>query len=214
MSAAPSVHSQTRPAVTNILRPSREFLCRAGLVAIFVVLAHLFRWEWLRFLTSEAILRISAALRMVTERVSPDTIRIDTGIFQFVTACTFVDVFMGSISLIWDLRKSLPRNLWRLAIAAAALFCFNVVRLEIGQILYSRGVPWTVADDIVGGLAYFAVWLVIWRLRTWQIFMPSTEPERAAHLSRCQCRLNTPYHDPAKRKRDRQKHIHCIAHRS
>jgi hypothetical protein len=84
---------------------------------------------------------------------------------------------MGSIPLLWDLKKSMRRNILRLIATAAVLFGFNVARLEAAQVLYYRGVSWSVADEVLGGLAYFAVWLAIWRLRSWKVRTSLTEPD-------------------------------------
>jgi len=142
-------------------------LCRAGLAVAFVLLAHQLRWEWLRALTSEVILQVSATLGMATARVSFDIISVNGQLFQYVTACTFVDVFIGSIPFIWGLKRSLLGNVLWLSGAATVLFCFNLVRLEIGQVLYAWGASWTLADDVLGGFAYLMVWLAIWHVRSW-----------------------------------------------
>jgi exosortase/archaeosortase len=162
---------QPKLDLSSIHRPwlSREFLFRASLVALFVLLTYQFPWEWLRFGTSAAVLRISASLGMATARVSFDTIRIQGQLFRVVIACTFVDVFMGSIPLLWDVRKSLLRNALRLLAVAVIFFGLNLVRLAIAQVLYFRGVPWTLTDEVLGGFAYFAVWLFVWRQRTWRL---------------------------------------------
>lgn len=94
-------------------------------------------------------------------RVSADTIRVQGVLFRFVTSCTFVDVVMGAIPLVWAFNKSIARNVLALLPLAAVLFAFNIVRLEISQLLYARGTPWILADDLVGGIAYFAVWIFI-----------------------------------------------------
>ena len=156
---------------------SGEFWCRAALVAVLAATAHQVPWEWLRFLTSECILRVSASLGMATSRVSFDTILVEGQPFQFVIACTFVDVFMGSIPLLWDLKRSVPRNILWLIATSTVLFGFNLVRLEVAQVLYYRGGSWTVADGVIGGIAYFAVWLAIWRLRSWKVRRSLTEPD-------------------------------------
>jgi hypothetical protein len=158
---------QARLVPRKLPHISQEFLCRAGLVAVFATFAHRFEWDWLRFVTSEATLRMSALLGMTTARVSFDTIRVQGEFFRFVVACTFVDVFLGSIPLMWDTKKSLRRNLSWIAGAAMVLFLFNVVRLEIAQVLYAHATPWAIADEVLGGIAYFLVWLAIWRLRSW-----------------------------------------------
>lgn len=160
---------QTGLTLFQLPRLSREFLCRIGLVAVFVAAAYQVPWEWLRFLTSESVLRISTLIGMPSERTSFDTIQVGSQLFQYAIPCTFVDVFAGSIPLLWDLRKSVARNIVWLMAAAAVLFAFNVVRLEFAQFLYYRGVSWIVADEVLGGIAYFAVWLAIWRLRSWNV---------------------------------------------
>jgi hypothetical protein len=171
VTASPLLRLAT-PKSVRLPRLSGEFLCRAALVAVFATMAHQFRWEWLRFLTSEAILRISSFLGMAAARESFDTIRVPGQFVQFVIACTFVDVYMGSIPLLWDLKKTLLNNVSRLIAVAIILFGSNLVRLEITQILFAHRVSWTVADGLVGGFAYFAVWLFIWRQRSWELTSP------------------------------------------
>jgi exosortase/archaeosortase len=156
------------PPLTEPRRRTGGFICRALLVVGFVYAAHQLNWIWLRFFTSQAILHLSSLLGMTTRRISFDTIRVQGAPFQFVVACTFVDVFAGSIPLLWDLGKSVPRNIFWLLAAAAILFCFNVLRLELAQILYVHGVSWTLADGVVGGFAYFSVALAILRFRNRQ----------------------------------------------
>jgi hypothetical protein len=155
-------------APVRLPRLTREFCCRIGLVAVFAAAAHQTSWEWLRFLTSECVMRVSASLGMSASRISFDTILVGGHATQFVIACTFADVFMGSVPLLWNLKHSALRNTLRLLASAMLLFGFNVGRLELAQILYCRGVTWTVADEVLGGVAYFAVWLAIWRLRSWK----------------------------------------------
>lgn len=166
---------QTGLTLIKLPRLSREFLRRAGLVVVFVAAAYQLPWEWLRFFTSECVLRISALLGMPAARASFDTIQVGSQAFQFVIPCTFVDVFMGSIPLLWDLRKSVAKNVLGLIAAAMVLFVFNVVRLEFAQVLYYRGVSWILADEVLGGIAYFAIWLAIWRLRSWNVRTSHTE---------------------------------------
>ena len=156
-----------RPTTDELPLISWEPLLRFGLVAAFVSVAHCFRWKGLRFLTSEVILRISSNLGMDTSRVSFDTIRMHGALFCFVISCTFVDVFIGAVPLLWNLRIPVYENILRLLIAGMALFGFNIVRLELGHILYACGTPWVLADDVLGGVAYFLVWIAIWQRRGW-----------------------------------------------
>lgn len=171
--------------MSKLLSVYGEVIYRAGLVAIFAASAHQLQWEWLRFLTSEFVLRVSVYLGMPTTRVTFDTIQIQGERFQFLISCTFADVFIGCIPLVWRLDRSLIRNLARLVLAATALFAFNAVRLETGQVLYSHDVPWMVADGILGGFAYLAVWLVIWHTRSWCLITTDTPfpPDRQSLMS-------------------------------
>src|SRR5436853_349178 len=99
------LHAKLDLAAIRMPWLNREFLLRASFVALFVLLTYQFPWRWLRFVTSAAVLRISSSLGMATARVSFDTIRIQGQLFRVVIACTFVDVFMGSIPLLWDVGK-------------------------------------------------------------------------------------------------------------
>lgn len=172
VNAQPLLRVKAAPAAIRLAQLSVEFLIRAGFAAMFVILAYQFRWEWLRFVASEAILRISAFLGMATTRVSFDTILIQGQIFQFLIACTFVDVTLASIPLLWNFKKPLLKNVSWLMAAAVLLFGFNIARLEIGQVLYAHGVSWTLAHEVLGGFSYFAVWVLIWRQRSWELTRP------------------------------------------
>jgi hypothetical protein len=148
--------------------PTLGFLFRAGLTAFLMIAAHQLRWGGMRFLTSEAILRLSAWLGMATVRNSFDTIQIQGELFQFGVSCTSVDVVLGTLPLIWRLDLSILRNLLRSAAVALALFGLNVIRLELGQFAHGHGVPWILAHEIPSGFALFAVWVAIWQSRDWQ----------------------------------------------
>jgi hypothetical protein len=80
-----------------------------------------------------------------------------------------VDVVLGAIPLVWALNKPIATNLLTVIQLAIGLFGFNIVRLEIGQLLYAWGAPWVLADDLLGGIAYFAVWIFIvsWFSKYW-----------------------------------------------
>lgn len=141
--------------------PNRSFLVRVGLAIAFGFLSHLFDWGWLCAATSEAIIRASSFLGFASHRLTFDTIAVQGRYFQFETSCTFIDVVVGSLPLVWRGKSTLSRNLTCIATTSGALFLFNIVRLETGQILCAFGAPWVMADSILGGVSYFAVWLVL-----------------------------------------------------
>jgi hypothetical protein len=84
-----------------------------------------------------------------------------------VIACTFADVWCAAIPLVWDLRRALSRNLLTVFLLALALVLFNVVRLSASDVLFARGLPWWLAHDVLGGVAYFIVWTWVWEHRGW-----------------------------------------------
>jgi hypothetical protein len=145
-----------------------EAVRRAVFVALFVLVVHQFEWVGLRVVSSEAILRLSKLVGMHVARISFDTVRINQTTFHFVVACAFIDVIVGSIPILWDLRTSIASNLIKGSLFGLMLFAFNIVRLETAQVVYALGAPWEVADGVVGGCAYFAVWLVLWQRRGWR----------------------------------------------
>ena len=134
---------------------------------MLVAACHQLRWGWLCFITSEAVLRMSTALGLSALRLSSDTIVVHGQAVCYVTSCTFIDVLAGAIPLLWDIHRSLRANAGKLLIAAALLFAFNLVRLELAQLVHAAGISWETADGVVGGIAYFLVWLAIWPRCNW-----------------------------------------------
>ena len=145
----------------------RGILYRVGLVILFATGAHQVQWQWFRFVTSELVLRLSAFLNIQASRISFDVIELQGEQFRYLTSCTFVDVFIASIPLIWNVKASLIRNFAWVAVAGVALLAFNAIRIESAVVLYCHRIPWTIADELLGGCSYFIVWLVIWLTRSW-----------------------------------------------
>jgi hypothetical protein len=140
-------------------RVTGGLIVRIVLVALFVIACHLFDWRFLRFLTAECISRMSNWMGIAMTRVSFDTLAWSGTQFQFVVACTQIDVFFGAIPLIWNLKASVWRNLAKIAGFGCCLFLFNLMRLELGFVLFSRGMSWFWAHEFTGGVALFVIFL-------------------------------------------------------
>jgi hypothetical protein len=155
---------------------SSEVLVRFALVPIAVASCYCFRWEMLRYLSSEANLRLDLLAGLHLQRLSIDTVQWRGSVYQYENACTFIDVWFGSIPLLWNLGRPVAANLRFFAGLALALFAFNIFRLSFSDLLFSAGLPWDLAHNAVSGIAYFAVWVWIWRhrpfLRTSQVPCP------------------------------------------
>jgi exosortase/archaeosortase len=155
-----SGHVEPFPRLTTGL------IIRIGLCAALVFLCHQFEWRLLRLLTAECILRMSNWLGIAMSRMSFDIIGWAGTQFQFVVACTQIDVFCGAVPLIWNLKIPVWRNLAKLATFFCCLFLFNVMRLELGFVLFAHGLSWFWGHEFVGGVALFVIFLwVLGQLR-------------------------------------------------
>ncbi|MGB7768239.1 MAG: hypothetical protein WBN22_05220 [Verrucomicrobiia bacterium] len=136
---------------------------RLPMVVVAVLVCYCFEWGGLRHLTSEICLRFAEWRGLSVNRLGPYVICCNGSVFRFDVACTYADVFCGAIPLIWIWRLGMVRNLTRLAGFVAALFGFNIFHLCLTDLIFSAGAPWFVADQVIGGMAYFAVWVYLIR---------------------------------------------------
>jgi hypothetical protein len=167
--ASPSINPVNTARAQQWFLTNAEVVVRVSLAALAVVLCYQFRWEFLRYITSELNLRVDALAGITMQRLSADTVLWKGAAYNYVNACTFVDVWCGAIPLVWDLRRTISVNLARLAVFSFVLFAFNVFRLSLSDMLFAAHVPWPLAHDVTAGFAYFAVWVWIWNHRTWAL---------------------------------------------
>ncbi len=142
-----------------------ELWLRLALVPLAVVLCYCFRWDTLRFLTSEANLRLDLLFGIHLERLAPHAVQWRGVVYRYDIACAFIDVFFGSMPLLWNLRRSLWSNILFFLLLGLALFAFNVFRLSFSDLLFAWGLSWNLAHNAVSGVAYFVVWMWIWNHR-------------------------------------------------
>ena len=76
----------------------RSLVLRAALAAAFVVLCHAFEWHWIRLLTTNSLMQISALLGVPMRRLGWDLVAIGAVTMRFVVSCTLVDAFPGCSS--------------------------------------------------------------------------------------------------------------------
>lgn len=133
----------------------------ALLVTLSVLFCYCFEWDWLEWLTAESLIRIATVCGVGAKRLAWDVIEWQGTPIQFTTACTFVDVFFGAVAIVWSSRCRFIKNIGHVAALAVGLFCFNLLRLTVGFLLYTRGIPWVIAHDVLAGFSYFAVWVVV-----------------------------------------------------
>lgn len=148
------------------LELKRSLLARVMLVAVFVVVCHLFEWRWLRLFTTDTLVHVSVLLGLPMRRLDWDLIGIGGIRVQFVVSCTLVDAFLGAVPLLWRTSFGVTRNLLHLAIVVPGLFCLNIFRLEIGFLGIYFGLPWWLAHECVSGVTYFVMFL--WIVHDWR----------------------------------------------
>lgn len=148
-------------ALMKFWRLTPTLMRRLPLVLASVVLCYQFEWSALRYLTSEVALRFAEWRGYPAERFGSDLIGWNGELYQFTIGCTFADVFCGAIPLVWISRLGLVRNFGNIAGLAAALLVFNLFRRCVTDLIFSAGIPWSVADQAIAGAAYFAVWICL-----------------------------------------------------
>jgi hypothetical protein len=148
---------------------SREVVLRFALVAAAVGICYLFEWRWLRALTLQLNTLLDGLVGVHLQRVSFDTVVWRGATYKYRIACTFADVWCGAIPLLWNLRRSVVRNVSYVVAIGAAMIVFNVVRLSFSDVLFARGLSWDLAHNVVSGISYYLVWIWIWRTRTWAL---------------------------------------------
>jgi hypothetical protein len=158
------IAAERRPDASRITQ-KQETAIRFMLVAVAVLLCYQFRWDWLRYWTSELNLRLDALAGVHLQRLSHETVAWGGKIYNYSIACTFADVFCGSIPLLWNLRKNVGYNFGRIAIWALVLFVFNVVRLSFSDVMFAQGLSWDLAHNVVSGISYFLIWIYLWKNR-------------------------------------------------
>ncbi len=150
---------------------------RVLLVPVFVGACYLYDWAWLRVLTTDTLVQISALLGVPMYRIGADVISVAGISAKFVVACTMIDAYFGAIPLLWRTRVSFLHNFVRMAAVLVGVFVLNIVRLEVGFVGMTRGVPWWLAHEVVAGVTYFCLYMFIARENAWD--RPGTKSARA-----------------------------------
>ena len=149
----------------TLLHPG--LVVRVCMAAMAVAICYCLKWEFLRYITSELNLRLDALAGIHLQRLSSDTVLWNGTVYYYERACIFADVWCGAIPLLWSLRRTISGNLLHLFLFTAALFAFNVFRLSLSDLLYAAGLSWDLAHNAMGGVAWFGVWVWIWKHRDW-----------------------------------------------
>lgn len=154
-------------AVRRSLNWRREAL-RLGLVPLFVVFCYQFEWQTWRAWVTSSFLAAAPWFGVPTVRTGLDSFTCHGQAYYFTISCTALDAFFGSLPLLWSWRRGIARNLAFLAAYFVGLSIINLFRLEIGLVLFLRGVSWSLAHEAIAGVFYFGLFLWIARQRRWR----------------------------------------------
>jgi len=138
----------------------RTFFWRVSLAIVAVLLCFQFEWHALRFLTSDAALRITAALGLPIRRVAFDELKFRGTAIQFTVTCTWIDGLFGVVPLLW-LDGAWRKSVRRIAIFVAGFFLLNLIRIEAVILLYKPGVSWNIEHGWITGVSEFFVYLCV-----------------------------------------------------
>ncbi len=141
---------------------AREMTIRGLLAATAVVLCYCFQWEWLRRLTADGNVWLDSLAGVQLQRLSFDTVAWHGQLYRYAVACTFADVWCGSLAFLWRTGESIRRNLSVIAAWSLLLFAFNILRLSFSDVLFAQGLSWNLAHNVVSGVSYFVVWQALW----------------------------------------------------
>lgn len=136
----------------------RVFFWRVSVAVAAVLLCFQFEWHGLRFLTSEAALRITAALGLPIRRVAFDELRFRDTIIQFTVTCTWIDGLFGVMPLL-RMDGTWRVKLRRMAVFVAGVFVLNLIRIEAVILLYKPGISWDLEHGWITGISEFFVYL-------------------------------------------------------
>jgi hypothetical protein len=156
----------TAPAVESRRWLSREIAVRFALCGVAVGVCYCFQWQWLKVLTCDANLWLDRVVGVYQQRISATEVVWRGHLYYYAIACTLADAWCGALTLIWDLRKSVGRNLLAIARFTPALFVFNILRLTTSDLLVAHGASWAIGHSLFCGCAYFLVWLWVCRQGT------------------------------------------------
>ncbi len=152
-------------------RSTHEFLLRCLLATVAVVVCYQFRWDWLRYLTSEFNLRVDALLGVHWQRLTFDTVAWNGRVYTYVIACTMADVWCGALAFLWMIRRNIAENLLTLAGFTVGLFALNIARLSLSDFLCAHGASWNLGHNVVAGICYFLIWeWLLWHRRRYSAF--------------------------------------------
>ena len=140
---------------------------RILLVPVFVAVCHLYDWAWLRVLTTVTLVKISALLGVPMHRTAA---RYHQRHRHQRAVCRRL---YHDRCLLWRHPFTVADRHFMVAELSAAkcgmlaLFGLNIVRLELGFIAMTKGVPWWLAHEVVAGATYFFLYLYIVKQRAW-----------------------------------------------
>jgi hypothetical protein len=145
-----------------------ELVFRFTLAALAVAICYCFDWRFLRTLTLDLNLWLDSLFGVHLQQISSDTVMYNGALYRYVIACTMADVWCGAIPLIWNLRSRVGQNLRFIGVFTVALFAFNIIRLSLSDVLFAYGLSWNLAHNVVSGVAYYLIWIFVWK-RTRQL---------------------------------------------
>jgi exosortase/archaeosortase family protein len=114
-------------------------------ICILVALFYAFQWNFLRhFFTFllQKIFTISGTSTIFSLQNGDSYLFVKENPFNITAACTYIDLVLIIIPLIWRIQRSLIRNLSMIIVVVCLILALNVLRIWGTIYFYLAGVSW------------------------------------------------------------------------
>lgn len=138
---------------------------RLALAGAIIALANALDWTWLRWLSSELALQFASWRGFDVQRTAVDTVGWNGHVYAYSVSCTFVDLALAMVVMVWRGALRLRDNLLRAGLAIAAVLLLTQMKNAAQFIAIDAGYGWNDVRIIGNMLAYsLAVSWALFRL--------------------------------------------------
>lgn len=137
--------------------PLKRLLYRTPAIVLVVLLVNVLPFGWLQEGVAAACVALCGLVGLEVVRLSSDVIALPGWPMEIAVACTMIDYYVGFGVFVWPGPKRWRPFLRLMVVFFPLLMGLNLVRLLFGFWLFTEGVTWPIAHEVVMGLVYFGL---------------------------------------------------------
>ncbi len=122
-----------------------------------LLLVNVLPFGWLQEAVAAACVALSALVGLDVTQLSPYVILLSGWPVEIAVACTMIDYYFGFAVFAWSGSRGLWGNVRLLAGFFPILMAINLIRLIFGFWLFSEGIAWPIAHEVVMACVYFGL---------------------------------------------------------